>query len=172
MKDAPKDSSLEGLSTPPLRNEGFPEYEKLFEPISSLLSELAHRYNIYLDKDPHDAPSWCLNFSHPEGGCAKVEVFRQGENAARIMGAWTLDDYDSGTRFFKGTVKHEVERDPTLLEGIVTDCLKEIALSNLGEWTQVATGFGEYWSKTWTKDQFEASHHSMRYPVLNLDLLL
>lgn len=151
--------------------EGFPEYDKFFEPISSLLFELARRFDIYLEKYPHDAPSWCLNFLHPKGGYAKVEVFRLSEHAARIMGVWTLDDYDSGTRFFKGTAKHEVTRDPTVVERIVTGCLKEIAFANLGEWTQVATGFGEYWSKTQTKKQFEASHHSIRYPVLNLDLL-
>lgn len=152
-------------------SQAFRECEEYFAPISSTLTDLAGRYHIRLEKYPHDAPCWCLNLSHPRGGHVAIEVFRKTNNSVRVMGLWTLDEYDSGTRYIKMTSQYEVQRAPGVVEEIVINCLKQIVLSEKTEWTKVVTGYGEYWSKHWTKDEIEGQIDHSRYPRLDIDLL-
>jgi hypothetical protein len=55
--------------------------------------------------------------------------------------------------------------------GVVT-ALKALINSKPGEWTQVATDYRGFWSRMWTKEQFEQFQHSDRFPVPNFEALL
>jgi len=146
------------------------ENERFFAPFGSTLINCALRYNLFLEKYRHDAPCWTLSFSAPQGGSAEVHICRASNTTVRIAGVWYVDDYDCGTRSIKETAKPEVERRSDLVENGVVTALKALKNFKLGEWTQVATGYRGFWSRTWTKEQFEQFQH--RFPVPNLDSLV
>ena len=185
MKDIPANPALYGWPIPPPEKDSLAQDEEFFAPLSTTLLGLAHRYSICIEKYPHDAPCWSLKFSPPQGGRAYVWVsrtlrsgvtnLREGnylsDDTVRISGSWSLSDYDSGTSFSKSTAKTELERDPAAIAKAVAACIKEILFSKLGGWTDVKTGYREYWSRTWTKEQFERNHRG-QYPVLSLDQFL
>jgi len=153
-------------------DEVMAEYERFFAPIGPSLSNFSRRYNFFLEKYYHEAPCWSLCFSPPQGGFAKVDICRKSDDTVSIVGIWWVDDYDHGTRSLKRTAKEEVERDSALIEAGVIAKVKEVLTSKPGEWTQVATGYQELWSKTWTKRQFDQFQHSDQFPVPTLAAFL
>ncbi|WP_162601563.1 hypothetical protein [Occallatibacter savannae] len=82
-------------------------------------------------------------------------------------------DYDLGTISVKDAEKPEIEPQPALVEKSVSAALKSLLNFKPGEWTQVfSEGYRGFWSRTWTKEQFEDFHRGDRYPVPNVDSLL
>lgn len=101
-----------------------------------------------------------------------MHVCQASHTTVRISGVWCVDDYDRGTISIKETAKPEVERQSPLVESGVVATLKALINSKPGEWTQVAGGYRGFWSKMWTKEQFEGFHRGDRYPIPNFESLL
>ena len=148
------------------------ENERFFAPIGSTLIALAFQCNLFLEKYRHDAPCWILCCSHPEGGICEVHVCQASRTTVMISGVWSVYDYDHGTISIKETAKPEIERLPGLVEKSAVAALKSLINSKPGEWTQVLSkGYREFWSRTWTKEQFEGFHRGDRYPIPNVESL-
>lgn len=135
--------------------------EKFFAPIGPALIDLARRFNLFLEKYYHDGPCWSLCFSPPQGGFAKIDICQEGETTVSVVGVWWVDDYDRGTRSLKWTEKAEVEREAASVTEHAIKTLKTLLASKAGEWTQVATGYGGFW----TKEQFEQLQQAPKFPV-------
>jgi hypothetical protein len=148
------------------------ENESFFAPIGPTLIALALQYNLFLEKYRHDAPCWILCFSHAQVGICEVHVCQASRATVMISGVWSVYDYDRGTISIKETAKPEIERQPGLLEKSVVAALKSLINFKPGEWTQVfSKGYRGFWSRTWTKEQFEGFHRGDRYPIPNLESL-
>jgi hypothetical protein len=121
---------------------------------------------LYLEKYRHDAPCWILCFSHSQGGICEVHICQASRTTVTISGVWSVYDYDLGTISIKETTKPEIERQPDLVQKSVSAALKSLINSKPGDWTQVLSkGYRGFWSRTWTKEQFEEFHRGDRYPV-------
>jgi hypothetical protein len=162
---------LDGRRSMLSQDEIVAENERFFAPIGRTLIDFARRYNLFLETYYHDAPSWSLCFSPPQGGFAKLDVCQESETTVSIVGVWWVDDYDRGTRFLKWIDKVEVERQPDSVEEHLIATLKAVLASKAGEWTRVATGYGGIWSRTWTKEQFEQLQQDDKFPVPQLGSL-
>jgi hypothetical protein len=142
------------------------ENESFFSPIGPTLIGLAHQYNLFLEKYRHDAPCWILCFSHAHGGICEVHICRASRTTVLISGVWSVYDYDRGTISIKETAKPETELHPGLVEKSVVGALKSLVNFKPGEWTKVfSEGYRGYWSRTWTKEQFETLHRGDQYPI-------
>jgi len=90
----------------------------------------------------------------------------------RISGVWSVYDYDEGTISIKETAKPEIELDRVLVEKAIVEALKSLIDFKPGGWTKVfSEGYRGFWSRTWTKDQFEALHRGDQYPIPNVESL-
>src|ERR1700758_3747447 len=115
-----------GRPDPSHGDEVAAEYERFFAPIGPALNEIARQHNLFIEKYYHDAPCWKLCFSHPQGGCAGIDVCRQSDETVIIVGAWWVDDYDGGTRSLKSTDKEIVGRDSDSIKGGVIAALQNV----------------------------------------------
>jgi hypothetical protein len=146
--------------------EEIDHYDKFFEPISSLLQSIARRHNLYLEKYYHDAPCWSLHFAHPNGGCATVDITQTLNNAVRITGTWWVDEYETFTRFIHTTSAVECPCASDSVEPLVNKALAESYAFVRGKWSSIHPGYEPYWSKTWTKEEFDKLQEpSARFPT-------
>ncbi len=146
---------------PKFHEEELPALEAFFSQIADVLNQFASRHNLMLDKYYHESHSWGFNFRHPKGGVASIDVTKESDDSVKIYGYWWLDDYDKFTRFLKRDESEEFDLGAINLSGLLENKFKEILSWELGEWTQVATGYEEYWKpqgRKWIEKDVE------RYP--------
>lgn len=146
---------------PKFHEDELPALEAFFTPIADVLTHFASDHNLMLDKYYHQSPSWRLNFRHPKGGIASIDVMKESDHTLKIYGYWWLDDFDKFTRFIKRDESDVLDVGDTNLRVLVEKKFKEILSWELGEWTQNATGYEEYWKpqgRKWIEKDVE------RYP--------
>jgi hypothetical protein len=130
---------------PKFHEEELPVLEAFFSQIADVLNQFASRHNLMLDKYYHESHSWRFNFRHPKGGVASIDVLKETDNSVKIYGCWWLDDYDKFTRFLKRDESEKFELSNVNLSELLKNKLKEILSWELGEWTQIASGYEEIW---------------------------
>jgi hypothetical protein len=124
----------------------------------------AAEHHLRVDKYWNDFPSWRFSFRHPKGGVACIEVFREGETNLSLSAYWWVDDYDRGTRSSRVYRSEVLIGDSIKLEGLLEETLTTVVAWPLDSWTDVNTGLGDSWKRTFTKEQFERQVHD--YPSL------
>ena len=129
--------------------------DNFFSPFSWTLLNFAAAHHLRVDKYWHNFPSFRFDFRHPKGGLAAVEVFREGETSLSIYGYWWIDDYDQGTRNGRRYRSEILPLDSIKLEDLLEETLTTVVAWPLGSWTDIATGLGDSWKRSFTKEQFE-----------------
>lgn len=155
------------FSSDPHYDQIFVGYDAFFPPIADEIAAFAERHNLIIEKYCHDAPSWSLAFSHTNGGAAKIDLMMRSESSLTVDGIWWIDDYDASTRSIKRTDRIECERIPSVVAELIESTFKSLLSFQPEEWSQVATGYENFWKKTWTKEQFERLKD--RYPAPKID---
>lgn len=146
---------------PKFHEEELPALESFFGPIADLLNQFASRHHLMLDKYYHDSPSWRFNFRHPKGGVASIDVMKESDDSLKLHGYWWLDDYDKFTRFLRRDESEAFNLNSVNLNELLEEKFKAILAWELGEWTQVATGYENSWKpfgRKWIEKDVE------RYP--------
>jgi len=141
--------------------EEAPALDLFFSQIADVMNHFASRHNLLLNKYYHQYPSWRFNFRHPKGGLASIEVVKASDESLKIYGCWWLDDYDKFTRFLKRDEPELFNIGAVNLNEVLEKKFKEILSWELGEWTQVATGYEKAWKpqgREWVEKDVE------RYP--------
>jgi hypothetical protein len=131
--------------SPKFYEEELPALEAFFSQIADVLNQFASRHNLMLDKYYHQSHSWRLNFRHPKGGVASIDVMKESDDSVRLYGYWWLDDYDQFTRFSKRDESDLLELSGINLNEHLENKLKDILCWELGDWTQIGTGYEEFW---------------------------
>lgn len=76
-------------------------------------------------------------------------------NASERRGILGMDDYDQGTRNGR-TYRSEIRTlDSTEMADVLEETLRKTVSWPLNSWTDVSTGLGESWKRSFTKEQFE-----------------
>ncbi|MBD0370686.1 MAG: hypothetical protein ICV60_07625 [Pyrinomonadaceae bacterium] len=146
---------------PKFHEEELPALEAFFSKIAGVLTQFAARHNLMLVKYYHQVPSWRFNFRHPKGGVATIDVMKETDDSAKIHSYWWLNDYDRFTHFSKLGEPELFNTGEANLDSLLENKLREILSWELGEWTQVATGYEDYW-KSYGRDFIEKDVE--RYP--------
>ena len=130
--------------------------------MAEALNEFGSKHNLMLERYYHEAPSWRFNFRHPKGGVASLDVMKQSEDSIKIYLYWWIDDYDKFTRFVRTDKSPSYEVGSIDLTQILEERLRVVLSWEPGAWTQVATGYEQFWKpqgKKWLQKDVE------RYPI-------
>lgn len=136
---------------PKFHEEELPSLEAFFSQIGDVLNQFSSQHNLALDKYYHQSPSWRFNFRHPKGGVASIDVMKESDHSLKIDCYWWLDDYDKFTRFIKRDESEVLDVGSVKLSDLLENKFREILSWKLGEWTQIATGYEEYWKPQGSK---------------------
>lgn len=147
---------------PKFREEELPGLELFFSSIADTLNEFAAKHNLRIDRYYHQSPSWAFRFRHPKGGAASVEVMREADDSIMVYSSWWLDDYKAFTRFARGDEGVQSRMGDENLEQILEEQFRRILSWELGEWTEVVTGFEAAWESA-GKEYVEGDVE--RYPM-------
>jgi hypothetical protein len=142
--------------------EARPEFEAFFLPIGDTLEEFAFKHSLRLVKYYHDAPSWRFNFTHPKGGAASVDVMKESSDELKIYQYWWIDSFSKFTRSIKTSESELLNRDLITLD-LLRNKLTEILGWKLDEWTEIASGYEEYW-KPYGKELLEVKLEQFPMP--------
>ena len=132
----------------------FAELERFFAPLAPAILGFAERHNLLLEKYYHEAPMWSLEFAHPAGGQARLDVARRKDERLSLSATWWVDDYDTFTRSIRTKDAVAVAASDQALAPELEKLLAEVLAWGPGAWTQVATGYKSIWGKAWTKAEF------------------
>jgi len=135
--------------------EHFAELERFFAPLAPAILDFVERHNLLLEKYYHEAPMWSLEFSHPAGGQARLDIARNKDQRLLVSATWWVDDYDTFTRSIRTNDAIAVAASGQALVPELEKLLGEVLGWRPGAWKQVATGYKGIWGKTWTKAEFE-----------------
>ncbi len=141
-----------------------PLLDNFFSQFSWAFLNFAAAHHLRVHKYWHDFPSWRFDFRHPKGGVAAIEVFREGETSLSIYAYWWMDDYDEGIRSGRRYQSEILSVDSIKLEDLLEKILTTVVAWPLNSWTDVTTGLGDSWKRSFTKEQFEL--HVYDYPSL------
>jgi hypothetical protein len=132
-----------------------PQLEAFFSPIADTLLDFASRHNLAVDKYYHESPSWSLRFAHPKGGAGRVYALKREHDNASIYvgGSWSLNDYDTFTRFVRRTSVERSGLDASVLSETLERIFLEVMNWPLGEWSSVSSNFRNEW-EGFTREQF------------------
>jgi hypothetical protein len=133
----------------------FAELERFFAPLAPAIVEFAQRHNLLLEKYYHEAPMWSVEFSHPAGGQARLDIARSKDQRLLLSATWWIDDYDTFTRSIRTNDAVAVAASDQPLVPELEKLLGEVLAWRPGAWTQVATGYKSIWGKAWTKAEFK-----------------
>ena len=67
---------------------------------------------------------------------------------------WWLDDYDEGKRFLRKQQSEILVLDALRMSDLLRETLNALVEWPLDSWTEVATGLGDTWRHSFTKEQF------------------
>lgn len=138
--------------------------DDFFAQFSWAFLNFVAKHHLQVDKYWHDLPSWRFSFRHPKGGAACIEIFREGETQVRVIAYWWMDDYDQGTRSGRTYRSEILTVDSAEMAELLEETLHKLVSWPLNSWTDVSTGLGESWKRSFTKEQFELEVDS--YPNL------
>ena len=127
------------------KEEELPVLEEFFSRIGDLLTKFADDFNLKIERYWHQMPSWRLNFKHPKGGFACIEVMKNHESEIKIYSYWWLDDFDKGTRHSRTTESDSYRLEDLQLYDLLRENLKLIVSWTSNEWTDISSGFQEAW---------------------------
>lgn len=130
-------------------------WDDFFAQFSWAFLNFVARHNFQVDKYWHDMPSWRFSFRHPKGGAACIEVFREGEKQVSVLAYWWMDDYEQGTRSGRTYRSEILTVDSTEMADLLEETLRKTVSWPVNSWTDVSTGLGESWKRSFTKEQFE-----------------
>ena len=123
-------------------NEDRPPYDLHFRPIAEAVQEFATAHSLLLDKY---IKHWSLNFSHPLGGHANVQVWHESADDVLIQGHWWIDDLDRFTRSGKSTAAAKAPKNVDRVKDELERRLHEVLAWRFGEWDDVVTGYESIW---------------------------
>ncbi len=149
---------------PQFGEKTLPGLEAFFSNLAPLLERFASSHNLKIEKYYHESHSWSLQFRHPHGGVAKIDVVKHSDSHVRIWACWWHDDYDKATRSIKRFETEPLDIAFSVLERALESALATIASWEFGSWDSVHGGYADTWHKTWTKKQFAAL--DLEYPRL------
>ncbi len=129
----------------------FIELEIFFNKISDVLEDFAATYNLLIEKYPHHGSSWTFRFKHPLEGSGQIEVEKTSDDSVLIRKSWSIDDYDTSTRFLKYITGESIGIDHSQLFKTLEDTLDDIL-----QWKkdELAPHKGCTWSKYCSKEDF------------------
>jgi hypothetical protein len=64
--------------------EPLAQLERFFAPLAPAIVDLVERHNLLLEKYYHEAPMWSLEFGHPAGGQARLDVARRKDQRLSV----------------------------------------------------------------------------------------
>lgn len=149
---------------PEFGEKSLPRLEAFFAKLAPLLNRFASKHNLKLEKYYHESSSWSLQFRHPHGGIAKIDVEKHSDNTVRIWACWWHDDYDKATRSIKRLETEPMDTAAAVLEVALDSTLARVVAWEFGTWDSVHGGYEDTWHRTWTKKQFAAL--DLDYPEL------
>jgi predicted MPP superfamily phosphohydrolase len=136
-------------------NKDTSQLDKFFSQFSWAFLNFAAKHHLQVDNYWHDFPSWRFSFKHPKEGAACIEVFREGEAQVSVYAYWWMDDYEKGTRNGRTHQSEILSVDAIEMSDLLEETLTRTVSWPLNSWTDVTTGLGDVWKRTFTKEQFE-----------------
>jgi hypothetical protein len=130
------------------------DWDQFFSQFAWDFLNFAADHNLRVEKYWHGLPCWRFSFKHPKGGLSYIEVFREGQNEISISGYWWLDSYDEGKRFTRKQQSEILVLDALRMSDLLRATLDVVVAWPLDSWSSVATGFGDSWNRSFTKEQF------------------
>lgn len=150
---------------PDFENNELPLLEAFFARISPVLETFAVEHNLLIEKYYHDGPVWTFKFKHPVDGMGQIEVEKVNDNNVLIRKSWSIDDYETSTRFLKYLHGNNIGLEHAELREAL-----ERALCEILHWKrdELAPHKAPYpWSKRCSKEQFYEQYESL--PDLRID---
>ncbi|MHC4213515.1 MAG: hypothetical protein ACYSWP_09110 [Planctomycetota bacterium] len=148
---------------PNFEKEELPLLEAFFAKISSVLEDFSSSHNMQINKYYHEGPSWAFMFKHPVNGTGQIEVEKVNDNFVLIRKSWTIDDFDTSTRFLKYPPPSEnIGLDHIELHQALEEALAEILKWKKEDLTPLKVPHS--WSKHCSKEQFYRQYENL--PVL------
>ncbi len=129
--------------------------EARFAPYANTLTTFAQKHNLLIEKYYHDASVWSLNFEHPLGGQAKIDIFIMNTQEIEIQSVRWIDTYSEWTRSLKWGKTTKVIPDNTKLSDALPATLKEILTWKADDWSTVVNNYESIWGK-FTEEEFKA----------------
>ncbi len=139
---------------PKFGEKTLPGLEAFFARLAPLLERFAARHNLKIEKYYHESHSWSLQFRHPRGGVANIDVERQSADTVRLWACWWHDDYDKATRSIKRLQTEPLETATPVLQHALETTLDTVVSWEFGAWDSVHGGYEDIWHRTWTKSAF------------------
>ena len=149
---------------PEFSDKVLPTLEAFFSPLAPVLEAFASKHNMKIVRYYHQSPTWSLQFRHPEGGIAKIDVERCANREVKIWACWWHDDYDRATRSIKRRDGRRTKVPCLDLEAALETTLTTVVSWEFGSWDSVHEGYEKTWHGTWTRNQFAAM--DLDYPEL------
>ena len=133
--------------------------EAWFAPLADVIVGFAREHNLMLKRYYHDSPCWSLNFNHPAGGQATIQIGNGGE-VAMIGTLWWLDDFERTTRSIHQRDTRSVAPDAETVAEVLAAEFAGVLATPIGSWTRSYSDYREW--KRFSKAEFEAM--APRYP--------
>lgn len=137
---------------------------RFFKTVGPRLEAFAKRHNLQVVRWLKDCTMWSLEFQHPCGGGARIDV-EPHYSKARVSSSWHRDNYDKEYRQVAFGVKRPVETSEPELEQALLQELRDVA-----SWPEEALGertrFPGLWHNTWDKKTFDAFDGDLPKPKL------
>ena len=115
-----------------------------------------------IEKYPHHGPEWSFSFKHPLDGRGQIEVEKTEDDFVLIRKSWSIDDYDTSTRFLKYLPGQKSVLDHSDLHQALEKALKDIL-----EWKEEDLApfkVPHPWSKHCSREEFYKQYE--RLPTL------
>lgn len=144
---------------PNFETEELPLLEAFFARISPVLESFSNTHNLLVEKYYHEGPSWSFLFKHPLGGSGQIEVEKTEDDCILLRKSWSIDDYESSTRFLKYPPGNKMGLDHTELHQSLEDALQDIL-----QWKKddLISHKAPYpWSKRCSKEQFYEQYEKL-----------
>ena len=131
-----------------------PKIEGFFSEIAETVINFSKKYNLLIDKYPHQTPTWNLRFTHPKGGEAYIEVSKNVEDIIAISGHWFVDNYEEFKKYIKGSAPALIPlAQKKLLGNYLTKELGAMLVWEKGTWSSVSEGYEKDWGR-YSKEKF------------------
>lgn len=129
----------------PTESQSFKAYDEFFAPLSAGILRFASSHGLQLEKYYHEAPCWSLIFRHPQGGVAKIEIWKKEDGRVGVGCVWWKDDFDSGTRSWKSFEEQIVTHDESSVSRGAEAAFQKLMAHPFGKWSKVVDGYKPLW---------------------------
>lgn len=149
---------------PYFEREELPLLETFFAKISPVLEDFTKSHNLLIERYPHDGPAWFFMFKHPVAGMGQIEVEKSSQDAILVRWSWSIDDYDTSTRFLKYPPPKKIGMEHGEVRNALENALEEILRWKKEELVPFKPPYP--WSKRCSKEQFMKYYE--RFPELKI----